>query len=79
MTNASAPGLPILPTTPWQMPIIPQAYPDRKSRLTDEEKVLMEYYVNAVGALSGLRAKNVIDQLARFEQPYADTVRLISH
>ncbi|HYU72976.1 MAG TPA: tyrosine-type recombinase/integrase [Ktedonobacteraceae bacterium] len=79
MTNTSAPSLPILPTTPWQMPITPQAYPDRKSRLTDEEKALMEYYVNAVGALSGLRAKNVIDQLARFEQPYADTVRLISH
>jgi hypothetical protein len=79
MTNASALSLPILPTTPWQMPITPQAYPDRKSRLTGEEKALMEYYVNAVGALSGLRAKNVVDQLARFEQPYADTVRLISH
>src|SRR5258708_40074184 len=39
----------------------------------------MKQCSEADGKLSGLHAKHFIDQLARFEQPYVDTVRLISN
>lgn len=62
------------------MPIVPTTYPDREPRLRDEEKILIEQYVHApVGSLTGLHAKSVIDQLARFNQPFIDTVRLGSN
>ncbi len=61
------------------MPLVPETYPDREPRLTDEEKLLMEQYVSAAGrTMTGVRAKRLIDRLARFEQPYVETVRLIS-
>lgn len=62
----------------WHMPIIPESYPDRRPKITHGEKRLMKQYVSAAGTLSGLHAKSFIDRLARFEQPYVDTVRLIS-
>src|SRR5260370_4383279 len=61
------------------MPIVPETYPGRNPRLTRKEKTLMKQYIEAAGTLSGLHAKHFIDQLARFEQPYVDTVRLISN
>ena len=79
MTNTSTAHQADLLTSPWQMPIVPQAYPDRDPRLTHEEKTLMEQYVSAAGrTMTGVRAKRIINRLARFEQPYVDTVRLIS-
>jgi integrase len=64
----------------WHMPIIPNSYPDRRPQITNEEKRLMEQYVSAAGkTMTGGRAKRIFDQLARFEQPYVDTVRLIAH
>ena len=64
----------------WHMPIVPESYPDRHPQITNEEKRLMEQYVSAAGkAMTGGRAKRIFDQLARFEQPYVDTVRLIAH
>src|SRR5260370_3908188 len=63
----------------WHMPIIPESYPDRRPKITNEEKRLMKQYVSAAGkTMTGGRAKRIFDQLARFEQPYVDTVRLIS-
>jgi len=55
------------------MPIIPESYPDRRPKITNEETRLMKQYVSAAGSLSGLHAKSFIDRLARFEQPYVDT------
>src|SRR5215469_12340987 len=79
MNPSTAARQPDLLTTSWQMPIVPETYPDRHPRLTDEEKILMEQYVNASGkTMTGGRAKRIFDQLAWFEQPYVDTVRLIS-
>lgn len=79
MMNPSTTRQSDLLTTPWQMPIVPETYPDRHPRLTDEEKLLMEQYVSAAGkTMSGGRAKRIFDHLTRFEQPYIDTVRLIS-
>ncbi len=79
MTNTSTARQSDLLKSPWQMPIVPETYPDRDPRLTDEEKTLMEQYVNAAGrTMTGVRAKRIINRLARFEQPYVDTVRLIS-
>ncbi len=79
MTNTSTARQSQLLMTPWQMPIVPEAYPGRNPRLTRKEKTLMKQYLKAAGTLSGLHAKHFIDQLARFEQPYVDTVRLISN
>src|SRR5260370_3346527 len=63
----------------WHMPIIPESYPDRRPKITNEEKRLMKQYVSAAGkTMTGGRAKRIFDQLARFEQPYVDTVRLIA-
>ncbi len=79
MMNTSTARQSDLLTAPWQMPIVPETYPDRHPRLTDEEKILMEQYVSAAGkTMTGGRAKRIFAQLARFEQPYVDTVRLIS-
>jgi len=59
------------------MPIFPKHYPDRRAKLSDEEKALMEEYVTApVTSMTGLRAKNLCDKLARFDKPFLDTVRL---
>ena len=79
MTNSSiSRQSPMLPPA-WCMPIVPETYPDREPRLTDEEKTLMEQYVSAAGrTMTGVRARRIIDRLTRFEQPYVDTVRLIS-
>src|SRR5260221_868873 len=67
-------------TQEWHMPIIPENYPDRRPQITNEEKQLMEQYVSAAGkTMTGGRAKRIFDQLARFEQPYVDTVRLIAY
>src|SRR5258708_18120745 len=79
MTNTSTARQSHLLTSPWQMPIVPETYPGRNPRLTRKEKTLMKQYIEAAGTLSGLHAKHFIDQLARFEQPYVDTVRLISN
>jgi integrase len=79
MTSTSPSRQPQLRTPTWCMPIVPETYSDREPRLTDGEKILMEQYVSAAGkTMTGGRAKRIFDQLARFEQPYVDTVRLIS-
>src|SRR5260370_16749903 len=79
MTNTSTARQSHLLTSPWQMPIVPEAYPGRNPRLTRKEKTLMKQYLKAAGTLSGLHAKHFIDQLAQFEHPFFDTVILISH
>ena len=79
MTNTSTAHQSPLLTAPWHMPIVPETYPGRNPRLTRREKTLMKQYLKAAGTLTGLHAKRFIDQLARFEQPYVDTVRLISN
>lgn len=62
------------------MPISPNMYPDRRSPLMDEEKRLMEQYATApAGFMTGGRARNVLKQLARFDTPFLDTVRLTPH
>jgi integrase len=64
----------------WQMPLRPECYPDRIPALSEEEKALMNEYLTAPGrSMSGIRAKNLLDQLARFDRPYLDTVRLSLH
>jgi hypothetical protein len=65
---------------PWQMPILPKSYSDRQPLLSEEEKHLMQKYATAPeGPRSGGRAKKLIDQLARFDIPFRDTMKLIAH
>jgi integrase len=78
MTNTSTARPSDLLTIPWQMPIVPEAYRGRNPRLTRKEKTLIKQYLKAAGTLSGLHAKKVLDQLARFDQPFVDTIRLVS-
>ncbi len=64
----------------WPMPISAETYPDRRPHLTSEEKQLMEQYATAMtGFMTGGRARNVLKQLARFETPFLDTVKLAPH
>lgn len=64
----------------WLMPVRPEQYPDRSPVLTDKEKALMNEYILAPGrSMSGIRAKRLLDQLARFDKLYLDTVKLSIH
>jgi len=64
----------------WQMPIQPKTYVTHHPQLTDEERLLMEQYVTAPAKfMTGGRARNLLHQLARFETPFLDTVRLTPH
>ena len=60
----------------WQMLICPESYPDRHPALTEEEKVLIQRYLTASGSSLAYWTKNWLKQLARFERPFLDTVRL---
>ena len=80
MTGSNAP-LQLSASAPWwSPPVLPATYPDRHPHLTDAEKTLMEQYATApVEFMTGGRARNVLHQLARFETPFMDIVRLTSH
>jgi integrase len=66
--------------SPWQMPISALSYPDRHPRLSEEEKCLMQKYATAPeGTMSGGRVKKLTDQLARFEIPFREAMKLIAH
>src|SRR5258708_8488142 len=80
MTGSNAP-LQLSASAPlWSPPVLPATYPDRHPRLTDAEKPLMEQYATAPAEfMTGRRARNVLHQLARFDTPFMDIVKLTSH
>ena len=80
MTGSNAP-LQLFASAPlWSPPVLPATYPDRHPRLTDAEKTLMEQYATAPAEfMTGGRARNVLHQLARFDTPFMDIVKLTSH
>jgi hypothetical protein len=73
-TNTAPQGTKQIPL--WQMPICPKSYPDRHSALTEEEEVLIQRYLTASGSSLAYWTKSWLKQLARFERPFLDTVRL---
>ena len=80
MTGSNAP-LQLSASAPlWSPPVLPATYPDRHPRLTDAEKTLMEQYATAPAEfMTGGRARNALHQLARFDTPFMDIVKLTSH
>jgi len=56
------------------MPLQPDKYSDRRAWLTEEETVLLSTYLTRT--MSGLGTKRLLEQLARVEAPFLDTVRL---
>lgn len=80
MTASNPVPQPGVSVAAWPMPIAAQTYPDRRPHLTSQEKELMEQYATArTGFMTGGRARNVLNQLARFDTPFLDTVRLRPH
>ena len=68
------------PASWWSPPVLPATYPDRHPRLTDVEKTLMEQYITSPAEfMTGGRARNVLHQLACFDTPFMDIVKLTSH
>src|SRR5579859_2800548 len=73
-----APSTAMLPLR-GPLPIHPDKYPDRRPRLTAEEKDLMQQYATAPASfMTGGRARNLLHRLQRFEAPFMDVVRLTS-
>ena len=62
------------PPSTWQMPIVPEAYMQQNSQLTDEEKGLMNTYVTT--HFQGRGAQPVLARLTRFDKPLVDMVAL---
>lgn len=80
MTGSNAPLQRSASAPWWSPPVLPATYPDRHPRLTDAEKTLMEQYATAPAEfMTGGRARNVLHQLARFDTPFMDIVKLTSH
>ena len=80
MKKASMPSQESKQVPPWRMPIPASNYPDRHPQLSEEEKNLMLKYATAPeGTMSGGRTKKLTDQLARFEIPFKDTMKLVPH
>ena len=61
------------------MPVQMESYPHRDPFVTDQEVALLTHYVTASPVIAGPKAKKVLDELHRFNQPFLDTTRLTVH